>query len=201
LTIQVAKDGLVVHRDKDVPSTLDTLEATLRALAKECTGRADVQPSDDVSYQDIVHVMDVSVKTGFVDVTLGTPSSPAPPAPPAPARQGPKIDMKWTLDPDGRPTLSGTVEQPSPNTKESLAKAPVVIVTKTEISVAATTIALDAPDLEKQVADAIKATNPPADSPVILQADAATSGKLIKTIIAASQEAGYDNLLFAVKNR
>jgi biopolymer transport protein ExbD len=198
VTIQVGKTGLVVHRDKDIAVTQDTLEAAMRDLGKTCTSPVEVQASDDVSYQDIIRAMDTSVKTGFVDISLGTPgaAAAAPQASPPPAAK-PSPDMHMTIGADGK----AVIDISAPRATSALATAPVVIITKTEISIGATKIAFDAGDLSRQIADAIKAMNPPAGSAVILQADAATPGKVINEVVAATKLAGYDDLLFAVKNR
>ena len=146
VTIQVNKDGVVVHRDKDIAAKLDALEPVLKQLASECRGDVTVVPSDDAVYQDLIRTMDVSVKNGLIEVSLADSADdaakPAPP-PTAAGSAKPAIDFKTTVKPDGSIELKAGKMPPLPNTREALKDAPIVIVSKTAITIHGTEIALD----------------------------------------------------------
>jgi len=82
-----------------------------------------------------------------------------------------------------------------------LASAPVIIVTKVEVTVGGKHIAM-VDDLAKGSGNivAIAAELPKDRSLAILQADAATDMGLINRIVNTAKSAGYPNIMFAVKN-
>ena len=76
------------------------------------------------------------------------------------------------------------------------------MVSTTEVTIGATKIPLAATDLERKVQtalDAMKAAGAPAGT-VILQADVRSKGKTLNAIVLGAKRAGFDNVLFAVKN-
>jgi biopolymer transport protein ExbD len=134
------------------------------------------------------------------------------------------------------------LELPIAQAHDTLQQAPVIIVTKTEITYQGQLVAtvdsvmrddsptfkidalferLDAAakkiredvafgrqakDLLKSCEDAKQNIRPPAgkicpDGLAILQADESTDGQLINKIVNTAKAAGFDNLLFAVKNK
>ena len=138
-----------------------------------------------------------------------------PPLPPAEPSPPPKIGS------DG--TIELTFPGPEDGAKDALQVAPVLVVTKTEMLFQNEPITIDqlAPHLaieakktlttlgprqQKACADAKRGLRPAPGNicPIglmILQADAATPMAEINRIVVTTKQAGYDNLLFAVKNR
>jgi len=138
-----------------------------------------------------------------------------PPLPPAEPSPTPKIGS------DG--TIEITLPPPEAGAKQALQVAPVLVVTKTEMLYQNEPITIDqlaprlavetkktlatlGPRQQKACADAKRGLRPAPGNicPIgllILQADAATPITTINRIVTTSKEAGYDNLLFAVKNR
>jgi biopolymer transport protein ExbD len=94
---------------------------------------------------------------------------------------------------------------PAPGGAADMKSAPVVVVTKSEITVAG-----EKTDELKDAATgtgelkglALKLAKPAsADAPVIIQADQDTPATVINRIVLTIKTAGYDNVLFAVKNK
>lgn len=141
----------------------------------DCHPAVVVKAGAAVRYQDVISAMDSSIKVGLVDVALDTPG------------QG-----------------SGSAHPPSRG-KPDLATAPVVVVTKTEVSFAAKHVATIA-ELEKgaisdpipELARVLPATT---NGLAILQADQDTDARVITRIVNALRTAGFDNVMFAVKKR
>lgn len=173
--ITLAKAGHVVRRDADQPVKLEELKGALSTLATACKGTVIVTANDDMDYQSMITAMDAAKAAGFGDIALHAKDAPATRTPPRPS---------------GPPSITN---------------APIVQVTKKEISlvvgsqppVAVGAIAeVDVKKLEEALAKI-----PNKDTPVIVQADAASSAKTINTIIVAAKRAGFGDLLFAIKNR
>jgi biopolymer transport protein ExbD len=145
--------------------------SAVKPLAGKCT--AEVTAPDTQSYQKVVTVMDKLVAAGITDVSI---ESGAPDAKPTPA---PK-----TIDP-----------------KDAVKTAPVIIITKTDVKIANKAVG-KVKDTDK-LADAIAKALPPnpKEATVILQADESLTFATIRAAIAGSKKAGYDNVLFAVKNK
>ncbi len=155
------------------------LEARLTAektAHPEC-GAVEITGGRGVRYADVITAMDVSLKVGLMDVGLDT---------------GDDLSSPPGQEPPARPR-SGT---------EALRNAPVVIITKDELIFGSSRIAGVAEvaagaDFIEPLARAL----PPAvDHMAILQADEATDMIVIVRAVRTLKRAGYNNVLFAVKN-
>lgn len=175
--IALAKAGHVVRRDADQPVKLDELKAALTTLATACKGAVVVSANDDMDYQSMITAMDVAKAAGFSDIMLQATGAPA------------------------------TRTAPPPSTPPAITNAPIVQVSTTEVSLI---IGGDKPVVIGEVGDVGakhldeafgKVPNKRDGTPVIVQADAGTSAKTINAIIAAGKRAGFDDFLFAIKNR
>jgi biopolymer transport protein ExbD len=181
------------------------LEAELTtALAHDCAVTIEIGATPDTKYQEVVSVMDVAMKAG-IGGAIGMTSM---------ADLSVKLDGDPTKDAAHCPAMvmSKAPAEPAPaaaappvtSTGSALAKAPVVIVSRDEVTVGGKHVAsvaeLAAGDgtIAALVA-AVPAT--PADRTVILQADQSSDMKVITRIIDTLKGAGYDNVLFAVKNK
>jgi biopolymer transport protein ExbD len=188
----------------------DWLEAQLRrAKAHPCGPSAsEIAADDDVPYQHVIAAMDTSVKTGFMDTGLSSPAAMAAPLTTADPR-GAASECPATLIPYETGDTDGPAAPP-PSVKDALKSAPVLIVTKTEVSVsvndAKTVIATTADAgsgknlavVRKALTDALPAAR---DGLLILQADQSTPTRVINMLVETAKADGYDNILFAVKNR
>lgn len=175
--ITLAKAGHVVRRDADQPVKLDELKGALTTLATACKGTVIVTANDDMDYQSMITAMDTAKAAGFADIALHAKDAPATRTPPRTS---------------GPPAITN---------------APIVQVTKTDVSVIVGSekpavvgklAEVDAKKLEEAIS---KVPNKRDGTPIIVQADAATSAKTINAIIVAAKRAGFDDLLFAIKNR
>lgn len=178
LHIAMAKDKLTHGREVDVElpygnGALDpiALGAALGDRAKKCIGPVLVTATDDAGYQDIITVLDVARGQGFTEVGFGEQSMHNEPA--------------------------------RPFGKDELAKVPVVVVSKTEVTIGDTRMPLGAADLQQQVQAALGAakTAGALSTAVVMQADVSTTGKTLNAITRGANQAGFGNLLFAVKSR
>lgn len=178
VTIDVRRHGHRVKRDREMTVQDADMESALRALAAVCKGPITVKADNDVTYENVITVMDLAKKVGFHQIGLASPG-----------------DDKYPR-PANKPPLSPT---------HPIDRAPIVIVTKTDIAVAfgkgerVTVGTIDAVD-DKALDEALMKV-PPGDTHLILQADAATSAKTINQIILAGKRAGYHDVLFAVRQR
>ena len=206
------------------------------------------------AYQEVIHIMDISVQVGWIDVGLSgkselavalptktarshciAPRFPPPLPPPAPAERQAVLDLP---EHRSQELIPGGLELPEPRYEPAVQRAPVIIVTKTEVSLAGKTLAPIASvprsgrfpalfselervaeqikrdlaagaldhELVKACAEAKRGIRPQPGRicPVglaILQADESTDVHVINTIVSTAKAAGFDNLLFAVKNK
>ncbi|MFT3695648.1 MAG: hypothetical protein QM831_21100 [Kofleriaceae bacterium] len=206
-------------------STLDWtwLETELRAIK---TAHGDCSNAEiagqGVAYQDLVHGMDVLVKVGYVDVGLTDPNGLTL----KPSRAvAPHCDVK----PVEAKTPGSGLTLPLADGKTPLKLAPVIVVTKTDVMLDGKSVATikkleagnDNQFMIKPLGDALKAMAAKTlkemtpeqhqncdggkrgvTCPIglaILQADEATPATVINLIVNTAKDAGYDNLLFAVK--
>ena len=231
------------------------------AYGRNCSVEGELV-SDSGTYQELIGLMDAAIKVGIVNVGIAErrdlqiklapgstapahckapPAAPRVSTPPTPLRPEDLRDQprKWPTVSDSGEIVSIPLEIQTPlpviDTKTSLQNAPVIVVTRTEITLAgqlvtrvesvplddsstikrlfelleatAKKIEQDLPkELAKACADA-KRKIPPVPGRVcptglvILQADASTDVRLIHVIVRTAKAAGFDNLLFAVKNR
>src|SRR5215468_10909912 len=221
-----------VNEFQEIPKKADDqdwekLETTLKEHKASAffADRSDVEIAAEsttaapVKYQDIIHAMDVAVMTILVCFLLMVFSA-----------SGQLLQAQKGLD------------LPIAQSRETLQQAPVIIVTKAEITYQGQLVAtvdsvlrddsptfkidalferLDAAakkiredvamgrqpkDLLKSCEDAKQSIRPAPgkicpDGLAILQADESTDARLINKIVNTAKAAGFDNLLFAVKNK
>ncbi len=170
-----------------------------------CATEADVAAAPTVAYRETIHAMDIVIKHGM-DTGLDDPSSlaygPMPIDPHgAPDHCAPPKDKPIPAD-------AGRANDPTqtlPRNDAGLAEAPVVIVTKTELQLDHKSVATIAAlrDGSGAIAELAAALPPSAKSSgvLILQGDELTDAAVINRIVATTKTAGFDNLLFAVKNK
>jgi biopolymer transport protein ExbD len=131
---------------------------------------------DKMLYQDVIAVMDALVQLGITDVALGNPKKPTD------ASSG-----------------SGSAAPTKPDLTGDLEDAPVLIITKTEVTFHGKLVGK--PD-DEALATKLAALLPkdPKDPTFIIQADKDTAAKTINRVVTAAGNQGY-NVLFAVKNK
>ncbi len=232
------------------------VEAELSALRKQfepaCVPDLELAGGAG-SYQDLIDVMDHAVKVGLLDVGLATqaelavklpgahpdahcraPDHPVPPPPVPPPPGGPTFTPRFSADGQLTALEGSGLDLPPADSKTALQSAPVIVVTRTEVTYAGKHLAsIDeiprdgslVPPLraalesdakksrgeltatqQRWCDDAKRGIRPlPGrvcpEGLAILQADAATDVGVINTIVQTAKAAGFDNLLFAVKNR
>lgn len=231
----------------------------LRASYADCVTEVELH-ADGGTYQDVVSLMDVAVKAGFPDIGLAERSElrfalgdaraathctqPTPPAAATPKTPSPASPTRPPLSPDQARARAAKLETQTPlptaNPRVALQSAPVIVVTKTEVTLKGQLVATvdrvptqeppilqplheqlvkeaDAirvklatggyPEDFMQACDDTKRGLPPLpgrmcpEGLAILQADEATNMRVIHTIIRTAKQAGFENLLFAVKNK
>ncbi len=238
---------------------LEWVRAQLESLVPaygDCSAEV-VLHAESGEYQELISVMDTAVQRGLLDVAIGekadlgvafgpgTPTrsckTPAPVPAPPPVRRPASPRWEPAIGSSGEIlALEAQVALPVSEPKHALRRAPVIVVTRTEITIegqrvatvdsvpregtallqpllarlteAATRIERDLAagtypeDLVKVCADAKHEIRPVSTAicPVglaVLQADESTDVRVIHTIIRTAKRAGFDNLLFAVKNQ
>ncbi len=184
----------------------DWLETQLRrAQANPCGPSAsELAGADDVPYQQVITAMDVSVKAGFVDTGLSSPTALSVPLAAADPK-GAASECPATLLPP-KPVTAPVRTAPRASGTDALKAAPALIVTKTELTLTVkdtrTVIAtLADATAATTLASLTKALPSSTDGLLILQADESTPTKIIYLVVETAKAAGYDNVLFAVKNR
>ena len=200
-----AKSRCYAPNKAGAPDT-DWLEAQLRrAKANPCGPSAsELAGADDVPYQHVITAMDVSVKAGFMDTGLSSPKALSVPLAAADPK-GAASECPATLIPP-EPVTAPAPKTPRASGTDALKKAPVLVVTKTELTLNVN----DTKTVIATIADAkagtslaalTKALPPTGDGLLILQADESTPTHVINLVVETAKAAGYGNLLFAVKNR
>ncbi len=195
---------------------LDTewLEAALRkAKAHECApSSAEIAAANDVPYRDVITAMDFAVKVGFMDTGLSSPAELSVPLASASPKGAASECPPTLIEPDATAAAAaGSATAPSPPSPpasgpDKLKNAPVLVITKDMLTLDAggtsTEIAKLADARSAAKLDALtKALPPTHDGMLILQADESTPSNVINAVITTAKSAGYDNVLFAVKNR
>ena len=202
---------------------LDTawLEGELRQFTRRaCPPSVELAGAAGVRYQDLIAAMDAAIKVGLVDVGLSAPadspvsfaaadarrapphcpattlargSAASPPAPPRP-RPDPTRPLARLRDPIPR----------SPPPPRVNAATPVLILTRAELIVAGAAVATVAELMRGGgvIAPLDQALpHAPADPTIVLQADESSDMAVITRVVETANQAGYTNLLFAVKNK
>ncbi len=179
---------------------LDAEIATFESAT--CGAEADVASAPGVVYQDTIHAMDIAIKHGM-DSGLDDPGSLTY----GPLPTDPQGARSHCAPPKDQPmTARAPAPTPSlPTTDAGLRQAPVVIVTKTELQFEHHALATTAALRKGSGAIAeLTAALPPgrkSQGVLILQADELTDAIVINRIVLTAKAAGFDNLLFAVKNK
>lgn len=208
----------------------DEAKAIVLGLPERCKSSVEIAAVPGVPYQDLITAMDFAIKAGLVDVGMTSPdkldvrfddsaarerrapahctgqtvtSSKPPPPPPTsskpispPPASGPVVDL-------------GSIELPPPAPKPDLSQAPVIVVTATELSfqgkgVATVTELARGKGEIRALVTVLRAQPTPADPKdkvVIIQADRAIDAGVINRVVVSTRAAGFDNVLFAVKNK
>ena len=158
------------------------------ALKPKLTCGASIWADDDVPYQDVIWTIDRLVKAGLFEVEVGDPKDPTLRKP-----KPPVSPSTWKHTTDDKADVRGRAEV------AELAKLPVIIITKTEVTLGGKHLGSVAKnDFAEPLAKAMPPK--PADYPtVILQADQSLPFRTIRTAVTAAHTVGYDNVLFAVK--
>ena len=202
--------------DKDGKPDPDVLGAGLSALAAaiptDCGRAIEIAGDSDVSYQNLIATMDLAIKAGLPDVGLtdasglsikiddsaaleksarrcAPPPKPAPAPAPAPAS----------------PPSPGAVP-PAPPAPSVRADVPIVILSTTTLTLDGATLG-DVATLAKgkgvipALVKALRAHKTSDPHTMILQADQASNTAVVNRVVASGKQAGYDNVLFAVRNK
>jgi biopolymer transport protein ExbD len=177
----------------------DWLQTELGQLTRyDCRPSVEIAGEASVAYQDLISVMDVATKLGFVEVAL-VPSAevvvsfakldPAA-ASPSCSRGAPKV--RDHVAAAALPRATG---------RDTSAAAPVIAISKTAIWVAGKDVVstADAANASGPIAALEQALPHVTSGTVILQADEATSASVIHHVVKTLQHAGYDGVLFAVQ--
>ncbi|HUJ57118.1 MAG TPA: hypothetical protein VLX92_01435 [Kofleriaceae bacterium] len=178
----------------------------------DCVYMVEVAADPGVSYQDIIHAMDTAIRAGRPDIGLTDPSglenqtprdrktAAATCAKPEPVANGSAGSAVWNAG-------SGSIDSLPASGSQALAKVPVVVITKTELEVrgeglAPKTIPIATLPPGSTIA-ALASALPvkPASNMIILQADKDTDAGLISRTVSTLKQAGYDNVLFAVRDK
>ena len=213
LAIRIDKTGVWIGAAPDVrcfsaraAGAVDTawLEGELRALRAarhpDCGSSLELAADPDVQYQDVVTVMDVAIKVGFYDVGLSSPAelSITFAAGPAPAPRCPMPPRAAPAPVQPRPARSLLLPA-----RDRLQHAPIIIVTKTAISLGGKELLSVAAAAagDGLIPGLTAALGTSTDGLVILQADQSIDARVINRIVTTAKAAGFDNLLFAVKKQ
>jgi biopolymer transport protein ExbD len=165
----------------------------------DCGTGIELAADTGVLYQGVIHAMDVAIQAGFLDVGLTDPAGLAI-----------HLDHPATLPRDcpkrvasgpRPPAPAGTRTRPQPPAR--LDDALVIQVSKQaifvrNIEVMSVEAALAAGDKLEPLAKALPARN---GKIAILQVDKDTDAGVISRIMATVKAAGYDDVMFAAKNR
>ena len=193
------------------PAALDTeLQTLVGSLPADCTRQVAVAGDPGVSYQDVITAIDHANKAGLSDVAVSDPKGLAIHFDDSAAREqkaphctAPASPAKPAAAASKAPASSSAAAAAAP--KPDLATAPVIAISRTELSLDGKKLA----DMKViahgkgTIAALVKALHARATGDhhaVVLQADASTDAGLINRVIASSQQAGFDDVLFAVKS-
>ncbi|HTR53924.1 MAG TPA: biopolymer transporter ExbD [Kofleriaceae bacterium] len=182
---------------------LDWLERQLHHYdAHPCRPDVEVAADRDVPYRDVIAVMDRAIKVGLSNVALSTP--------------GELVVALESADADGAPSActGDSVKHASApsvaprGAADPLVTAPVVIITRTELTLRVADHDTSIGPVSELVhvtgkLDALARALPSraAGGMIILQADQDTPAGLITHVVSTVKDEGYDNVLFAVKNK
>jgi biopolymer transport protein ExbD len=212
LAMKIAHEGVWIGaRSKTsclrsrVQGALDAgrIESELRRVAVHAGGCAvpiELTAIGHVPYEEIILVMDVAARTGLPDVGLASPnelsvSFAGEASKPAIAADCPLPGGRHEIAPTQRPKEPPRGNKPADH-------APVVIITTEAILHGGKTVAsiTQATRGSGVIAELERELPPhPADPAIILEADRSTDSAVIMRVIETTKHAGYDKLLFVVK--
>ena len=214
IAVYVAKAGLWLATGKDARARcfaatnasgydFDWFERQLhRYYSEPCKPAVELAAEHDVSYQDVVHAMDVAVKEGLTDVGMTAPADLQVPLATAPPAGAPAECPHGSIH--TAPTAAAAPPRSPASATDSLKQAPVVVVTTSEIDLAGKPVVKLA-ELGRgtgTIAELVAALpTRPAGATAILQADRDTPSGVITRVIQTLKASGYPNVLFAVKNK
>lgn len=179
---------------------LDAELARLRAAIdpKTCASGVEIAGAD-AKYEEIIQTMDAATRAGFADVSIAPPDALAMTFTGAPAAAS-SCTAAPTLGPKTSSVAAAAVRSSS---KMRVSPAtPVVVVTTTAILVkghqVATLAEVGAGD--GPIAAMTTALGPAKSSrTLILQVDKTVSTKIVNRVVQTARQAGYDEVIFAVK--
>jgi biopolymer transport protein ExbD len=178
VAIELDKDEIRYARGAEAGKVakvdLAGLEAGLKKLAAVCVGSAALKADPATRYQDMITVMDIAMKAGFMNIGIDS----------------------------GEP--ADVLPHPGVADRNALKDAPVIVITKSGVMVDGKSVAAVDQDVTDPVRAALAARAMGPDDKkglAILQADESTPARTINQAIVGAKAAGYDSLLFAVKNQ
>jgi biopolymer transport protein ExbD len=218
VAIYVTSEGTWIATGKDAASRcyaerkggqldLSWLEAELKQfVGLPCLPTIELASEDEVLYKDVIHTMDVAVKVGLSEVGLSTVEELSAPMNDATADKSTQAHCPATtiaLESGSAAPLRKPAPVLTGSGSDALAKAPVVIITRDEITVGGSRVASVKESTKGTGAfdELAKALPPARDGLLILQADESTPSVVIDRVVTTSKAAGFDNILFAVKKR
>ncbi len=191
----IGAKGSVPCLRRRVNGDRSAIVSELRRLAQHAAGcnvPIELSAAGTVSYQELTTVMDLAVLSGLSDVRLASPDHAV-----------------IAKRPAGDCPLPGGRRDATPSTQvargsASLASAPVVIVTTDAVLLGGKTIApLTDVSVGGPTLTALERALPahPSDGTIVVQADKSIDSVVVLRIVETLQHAGYDNVLFAVKQQ
>ena len=179
------------------------IESELRDVPEgACKPTVEITADDSVTYQDVVSTMDVALKAGFRSASIAIRNEAAMQFPTA-IDETPPTHCAWPAakNVQAKPMSSGTIPVVG---ADGLKDAAVVVITREEISigelhVASVSDAAHGTGVIDQLTRALPKQSP--SLPIILQADSATDVAVINRVLLTLSNAGFKNVLFAVKNK
>jgi biopolymer transport protein ExbD len=178
------------------------LEAQLGATkTADCAPAVELAAAATRSYQDVVEAMDTAVKVGLPNVGLSSIDELPVPLATADTKGAAKKCPAGAIA--GKAAAADAPKPPPGDARDTLSSAPVIVITRDDIMLGAESIAkvADAKSGTGELAPLRKALPVPKTRLVILQADQSTPAGVIDRVVKTAKAAGYDNLMFAVKNR
>lgn len=180
------------------------LDAELKRLraaidSTRCPSRVELAVTADATYKEAIAAMDAATRAGFTAVSLVAPGALAMSfagPPPTATTCGDTVDV-------GTPTGATAPGAVSASTRTHVsATTPIIVVTGDAITANRKQVATLAEASQSEgpipaLANAIGTAG--GDRTIILQADAATSARVMNRVVETAGRAGFDEVIFAVK--
>jgi biopolymer transport protein ExbD len=201
------------------------LQQQLAVFAKSpCVPKMEIAATKITEYQAIIAVLDAAKQAGLLDMSITQIASLAHAAgvvgksprtcaalvvqvDPV-AVTGPAAASNHVAIPLSAKSITEQLTLPIMKTDDRLVKAPIVVMTKDDVTLQRDGVATPLGTLQDLLrgsgriaglANALPAH--PQDPTVILQADRSTPMSAIDRVIETAHAQGYDNVLFAVRNK